>query len=73
MSERDGAPAAPIRRPESLTDGEIVLDAHTMEDVEAHLRGEDEEMLRRFDSTQRATAEQTRAAITRRIYGRNSL
>jgi RimJ/RimL family protein N-acetyltransferase len=60
----------PIRLPESLTDGEIVLDSHTMSDAEAHLQGEDEEMLLRFDSSRRPTLEQTRAAIKRWIDAR---
>src|SRR5947209_775386 len=59
-----------IRLPATLTDGEIVLDGYTIDDVDAHLQGEDDEMLRRFDSAQRATLEQTRAAITRWIDGR---
>jgi len=60
----------PIRLPESLTDGEIILDSHTILDAEAHLRGEDEEMLRRFDMSPRSTLEQTRAAIRRWIDAR---
>jgi RimJ/RimL family protein N-acetyltransferase len=60
----------PIRLPESLTDGEIILDSHTILDAEAHLRGEDEEMLRRFDTSQRSTLEQTRVAIRRWIDAR---
>jgi RimJ/RimL family protein N-acetyltransferase len=62
----------PIRLPHSLTDGEIVLDSHTIQDAEAHLRGEDDEMLRRFDSSQRSTLEQTRAAIRRWIEARDA-
>ena len=42
----------PIRLPESLTDGEIILDGHVVADAEAHLR--DEEMLLRFDRYARA-------------------
>ena len=38
------------RLPASLTDGEIVLDAHTPADAEAHLAGEDAEMRRRFEA-----------------------
>jgi RimJ/RimL family protein N-acetyltransferase len=60
----------PIRLPESLTDGEIILDSHTILDAEAHLRGEDEEMLRRFDMSPGSTLEQTRAAIRRWIDAR---
>src|SRR5579872_1408262 len=39
----------PIRLPDRLADGQIVLDAHTLADAEAHWRGEDDEMRRRFD------------------------
>ena len=60
----------PIRLPESLTDGEIILDSHTILDAEAHLRGEDEEILLRFDTSQRSTLEQTRVAIRRWIDAR---
>ena len=59
-----------IRLPASLTDGVILLDAHTVSDAEAHFRGEDAEMLLRFDSSERATLEQTRAAIGRWIDAR---
>jgi RimJ/RimL family protein N-acetyltransferase len=59
-----------IRLPASLTDGVILLDAHTPADAEAHLRGEDAEMLLRFDSPARATLEQTRTAIARWIDAR---
>ena len=61
-----------IRLPASLSDGEIILDGHTINDVDAHLQGEDDEMRRRFDSVQRATPEQTRAAIIRWIDGRSA-
>jgi RimJ/RimL family protein N-acetyltransferase len=60
----------PIRLPEFLTDGEIILDSHTMPDAEAHLQGEDEEMLLRFGSSRCANLEQTRAAIRRWIDAR---
>jgi RimJ/RimL family protein N-acetyltransferase len=60
----------PIRLPESLTDGVIILDSHTILDAEAHLRGEDGEMLLRFDTSLRSTLEQTRAAIRRWIDAR---
>jgi RimJ/RimL family protein N-acetyltransferase len=39
----------PIWLPDRLTDGHIVLDGHTLADAEAHWRGEDDEMRRRFD------------------------
>jgi hypothetical protein len=60
----------PIRLPELLTDDAIILDSHTILDAEAHLRGEDEEMLLRFDTSLRSTLEQTRAAIRRWIDAR---
>jgi RimJ/RimL family protein N-acetyltransferase len=60
----------PICLPESVTDGEIILGNHAILDAEAHLRGEDEEMLRRFDTSQRSTLEQTRVAISRWIDAR---
>jgi hypothetical protein len=40
----DGSDAGTPR----LTDGVVILDAHTMADVEAHLAGEDEEQALRF-------------------------
>ncbi len=55
----------PIRLPGSLTDGVILLDDHRVEDAEAHLAGEDDEMMRRFDSVQRATLEHTRGVMRR--------
>jgi RimJ/RimL family protein N-acetyltransferase len=60
----------PIRLPVFVIDGEIILDSHTILDAEAHLRGEDEEMLRRFDTSQRSTLEQTRVAIRRWVDAR---
>jgi RimJ/RimL family protein N-acetyltransferase len=60
----------PIRLPESLTDGEVILDSYTILDAEAHLRGEDEEMLLRFDTSLCSTLEQTRSAIRRWIDAR---
>ena len=39
----------PIHLPDRLSDGHVVLDGHTLEDAEAHWRGEDDEMRRRFD------------------------
>jgi RimJ/RimL family protein N-acetyltransferase len=59
-----------LRLPESLTDGVILLDAHAVEDAEAHLRGEDEEMRRRFDAARPATLAETRRAMRRWIEGR---
>ena len=56
--------------PESLGDGIIQLDAHRIEDAEAHLVGEDDEMRRRFDAARPATLEETRTAIERWLAGR---
>jgi RimJ/RimL family protein N-acetyltransferase len=61
---------SPIRLPASMSDGAIVLDAHTLADAEAHWRGEDDEMRRRFESPRRATLDDTRAAIGRWIEAR---
>jgi RimJ/RimL family protein N-acetyltransferase len=57
----------PIRLPERLTDGVIVLDAHRLADAEAHWRGEDDEMRRRFDAVRAATLEEVRGAVRRWI------
>jgi RimJ/RimL family protein N-acetyltransferase len=47
-----------------LTDGQIVLDGFTLEDVADHLAGEDEEQARRFGwYPKRSTEETARAAI----------
>jgi RimJ/RimL family protein N-acetyltransferase len=56
--------------PESLADGTVLLDAHRLEDAEAHLAGEDEEMRRRLDAIRPATLEETRLAMLRWIDGR---
>jgi RimJ/RimL family protein N-acetyltransferase len=56
--------------PETLTDGVVLLDGYRLEDAEAHLLGEDEEMMRRFDSVRPATLEETRCAVERWIAGR---
>jgi RimJ/RimL family protein N-acetyltransferase len=53
--------------PPTLTDGVILLDSHTVDDAEAHHAGEDDEMIRRFDGTEKATLEQTRGAMRRWI------
>jgi RimJ/RimL family protein N-acetyltransferase len=64
-------PALPLLRlPETLSDGVILLDAHTVEDAEAHLDGEDEEMRLRFDAPRAATLADIRAAMARWIEGR---
>jgi RimJ/RimL family protein N-acetyltransferase len=57
----------PIRLPERLTDGVIVLDAHTLDDAEAHWRGEDAEMLRRFESPRKGRLDEIGGAIQRWI------
>lgn len=59
-----------MRLPATLTDGVVVLDAHRPADAEAHLRGEDDEMRRRFDSPRPSTLGETRAAIERWIAAR---
>jgi RimJ/RimL family protein N-acetyltransferase len=56
--------------PETLSDGVLLLDAHRLEDAEAHLAGEDEEMRRRFDAPRPATLDETRRAMARWIAGR---
>jgi Acetyltransferases, including N-acetylases of ribosomal proteins len=56
--------------PDSMTDGLVVLDAHRIDDAEAHHLGEDEEMRRRFDAERPATLDETREAIERWIAGR---
>lgn len=57
----------PMPLPPTLTDGVIWLDSHTVEDAEAHHAGEDDEMIRRFDGTEKATIEQMRGAMRRWI------
>jgi RimJ/RimL family protein N-acetyltransferase len=59
--------------PPTLTDGVIVLDSHTVADAEAHHTGEDDEMIRRFDGTEKATLEQMRGAMRRWIAMRAAL
>ncbi|HXQ15109.1 MAG TPA: GNAT family N-acetyltransferase [Caulobacteraceae bacterium] len=57
----------PTPLPPTLTDGVIWLDSHTVEDAEAHHAGEDDEMIRRFDGTEKATLDQMRGAMRRWI------
>jgi RimJ/RimL family protein N-acetyltransferase len=63
---------APIRLPERLTDGLIVLNSPTIEDAEAHWRGEDDEMRRRFDwpLMRRVTLEHVRRVMAQWISAR---
>ena len=71
--ERSIGPAPPlIRLPKSLKDGTLLLNAYQVEDAEAHLEGEDEEMRRRFDAVRPATLEETRQAMRRWIEGRRT-
>jgi RimJ/RimL family protein N-acetyltransferase len=59
-----------LRLPDRLGDGVVLLDAHRIEDAEAHLQGEDAEIRRRFDAERPATLEETRRAMARWIEGR---
>ncbi len=72
MTEATAEDLPPLRLPQTLTDGVIVLDAHTLADAEAHWAGEDDEMRRRFDSRRRATLEEMRGAVQRWIDGRRA-
>ena len=62
----------PIRLPDRLTDGQIVLDGHTLADAEAHWLGEDDEMRRRFDwpLMRRVTLEHVEGVMRRWIEAR---
>ena len=55
----------PLRLPQRLTDGVIVLDGHTIADAQAHWDGEDAEMIRRFEAPGRATIEHVRDVMQR--------
>ena len=57
----------PIRLPGRLTDGVILLDAHTPGDADPHWRGEDDEMRLRFDALRPATLDEIRGAVQRWI------
>jgi RimJ/RimL family protein N-acetyltransferase len=61
-----------LRLPQSLSDGVILLDAHRLEDAQAHFEGEDEEMRRRFDAPRPPTLDETRAAMVRWIEARTA-
>lgn len=61
-----------IRLPDALSDGVILLDAHQVEDAEAHLEGEDDEMRLRFDAPRKATLDEVRGAMARWIEGRKA-
>lgn len=67
-----GHAARPIRLPERLSDDVVLLDGHVLADAEAHLAGEDAEMLRRFEAPHASTLDQTRAAIGRWIEARSA-
>lgn len=58
--------------PERLSDDVILLDGYVLADAEAHLAGEDAEMLLRFEAPHAATLDQTRAAIGRWIAARSA-
>ena len=60
----------PLRLPARMADDVVLLDGHVLADAEAHLAGEDAEMLRRFEAPHAATLDQTRAAIERWIAAR---
>lgn len=72
MPATTSPPLPSIRLPQSLTDGVVLLDAHLLEDAEAHLAGEDAEMRRRFDAERPASIDGTRVAIGRWIEGRRN-
>lgn len=58
---QDDSPVVPV-----LTDGIVVLNGFTLDDVAAHLAGEDEEQARRFGWYPKHSTEETvRAAIVR--------
>src|SRR3569832_513759 len=61
-----------LRLPERLTDGVIVLDGHVLADAQAHWEGEDAEMMRRFDSSRKATVDEIRGAMQRWMDGRTN-
>ena len=56
--------------PERMSDDMVLLDGHVIADAEAHLAGEDAEMLLRFEAPHASTLDQTRAAIERWIGAR---
>jgi len=59
-----------LQLPKTLGDESLLMNAYAVDDAEAHLAGEDEEMRRRFDAPRPATLEETRAAMVRWIEGR---
>ncbi|MGH6986139.1 MAG: GNAT family N-acetyltransferase [Caulobacteraceae bacterium] len=64
-------PSLPLLRlADRLTDGVVLLDAHTLEDAQAHLAGADEEIRLRFDEGRTASLEETRGALARWIAAR---
>lgn len=67
-----GAPLPLLRLPDTLSDGVVLLDTHRVEDAEAHLAGEDDEMRLRFDAPRKATLDEVRGAMARWIEGRKA-
>lgn len=55
----------PIRLPDVLRDGDLLLDGYRLDDAEVHWQGEDDEMRRRFDSRRPATLDETRSVMQR--------
>jgi len=60
----------PLRMPDRLTDGAVVLDLPTLADAEAHNAGEDAEMRLRFEAPRPATLDEHRTAFARWIAAR---
>ena len=50
-----------------MTDGEVTLAVYSADDANAHFRGEDDEMRRRFPAPRIATLDTTRAAVAQWI------
>jgi RimJ/RimL family protein N-acetyltransferase len=59
--------ALPLILPETMVDGDLILQAPRLEDAEPHRLAEDDEMRLRFDSRRPATAEEVRGAFQRRV------
>jgi RimJ/RimL family protein N-acetyltransferase len=65
QTSRWGVMSRPIRLPETLSDGVVLLDGHTLSDAQQHLEGEDEEMIRRFEAPRHATLDEMLTTIQR--------